>query len=38
VHNIYNMDKKGFLIGVLNKGKRIYTKLEVVWGKLLGAS
>ena len=30
VHNIYNMDKKGFLIGVLNKSKRIYTKSEAV--------
>jgi len=30
VHNMYNMDKKGFLISVLNKSKRIYTKLEVV--------
>ena len=38
VYNMYNMDKKGFLIGILNKGKRIYTKLEAVWGKLLGAS
>jgi len=38
VHNMYNMDKKGFLISVLNKGKRIYTKSEAVRGKLLGAS
>ena len=30
VHNIYNIDKKGFFIGVFNKGKRIYTKSEVV--------
>jgi len=30
VHNMYNMDEKGFLIGVLNKSKRIYTKLEAV--------
>ena len=30
VHNMYNMDEKGFLIGVLNKGKRIYTKSEAV--------
>jgi len=37
VYNMYNMDEKGFLIGVLNKSKRIYTKLEAVWGKLLGA-
>ena len=29
-HNIYNIDKKGFLISVLNKSKRIYTKLEAV--------
>ena len=29
VYNIYNIDKKGFLIGVLNKSKRIYTKLEI---------
>jgi hypothetical protein len=35
---MYNMDKKGFLIGVFNKSKRIYTKLEVIWGKLLGTS
>jgi len=38
VHNIYNIDKKDFLISILNKGKRIYTKLEAVRGKLLGAS
>ena len=31
------MDKKGFLISVLNKSKRIYTKLEVVWGRLFSA-
>jgi DDE superfamily endonuclease len=37
VHNMYNMDEKGFLIGVLNKSKRIYTKSEAVRGKLLGA-
>jgi len=30
VHNIYNIDKKGFFIGVLNKSKRIYSKLEAV--------
>ena len=30
VYNIYNIDKEGFLISILNKGKRIYTKLEVV--------
>ena len=35
---MYNIDKKGFLIGVLNKGKRIYTKSEAVRGKLFGAS
>ena len=38
VHNIYNMDEKGFLISVFNKSKRIYTKSEAVWGKLLGTS
>jgi hypothetical protein len=37
VHNMYNMDEKGFLIGLLNKDKRIYTKSEAVWGKLLRA-
>ena len=30
VYNIYNIDKKGFFIGILNKSKRIYTKLEIV--------
>ena len=35
---MYNIDKKGFFIGVLNKTKRIYTKLEVVLGKLLSTS
>ena len=37
VHNMYNMDEKGFLIGILNKSKRIYTKSEAVRGKLLRA-
>ena len=35
---MYNMDEKGFLIGVLNKSKRIYTKSEAVRGRLFGAS
>jgi len=30
VYNIYNIDKKGFFIGVLNKTKKIYIKLEIV--------
>ena len=32
------MDKKGFLIGILNKSKRIYTKLEVIYSRLLSTS
>ena len=30
VYNMYNIDKNGFFISVLNKGKKIYTKLEAV--------
>ncbi|KAF2182033.1 DDE-domain-containing protein [Zopfia rhizophila CBS 207.26] len=36
-HNIYNMDEKGFLIGVLNKLKRIFCKEDYDVGKLKGA-
>ena len=34
---MYNMDEKGIFIGILNKDKRIYTKSEAVWSKLLRA-
>ena len=30
VYNIYNINKKGFLISIFNKSKRIYTKSEAV--------
>ena len=26
IENIYNMDEKGFLIGIMNKTKRIFNK------------
>jgi hypothetical protein len=35
--NTYNMDEKGFLIGVLPKARRIFTKSGQEKGKLLGA-
>ena len=37
-HNMYNIDEKGFLISVLNKSKRIYTKSEAVRGRLFSTS
>lgn len=36
-HNIYNMDEKGFLLGVLQKTKRVFTRASFESGKLLGA-
>ncbi|KAF2185910.1 hypothetical protein K469DRAFT_707587, partial [Zopfia rhizophila CBS 207.26] len=36
-HNMYNMDEKGFLIGVLNKLKRIYCRSDYKLEKLRGA-
>lgn len=35
-HNIYNMDEKGFLIGMLHKAKRIFAKSAIKNGTLLG--
>ena len=35
--NTYNMDEKGFLLGVLQKMKRVYTKEALEQGYLLGA-
>jgi hypothetical protein len=37
-HNCYNMDEKGFLIGHLQKVKRIFLKALMKKQKLLGAS
>ncbi|KID96268.1 DDE superfamily endonuclease, CENP-B-like protein, partial [Metarhizium majus ARSEF 297] len=36
--NTYNMDEKGFLMGVINKTKRVFTLNLKKQGKLLGAS
>jgi hypothetical protein len=36
--NIYNMDEKGFLIGVLKKTRRIFTRSWKKQGKLQGAA
>jgi hypothetical protein len=36
-HNCYNMDEKGFLIGHLQKVKRIFPKALMKKQKLLGA-
>ena len=36
-HNCYNMDEKGFLIGRLQKAKRVFPKALVQRQKLLGA-
>lgn len=36
--NTYNMDEKGFLIGVLNKMKRYFTKHAIASGQLKGAT
>jgi len=38
IQNVYNMDEKGFLIGVLNKTKRIFTRSWKEQGKLKGAA
>ncbi|KAI0995406.1 hypothetical protein K3495_g12772 [Podosphaera aphanis] len=35
--NIYNMDEKGFLIGEIQKSRRIFTKEFYESGKLVGA-
>ena len=37
--NVYNLDEKGFLIGILNKMKRVYTKPQSYGkkSKLIGA-
>lgn len=35
--NIYNMDEKGFLLGILNKVRRIFSRELKGSGKLLGA-
>jgi len=37
-HNVYNIDEKGFLIGILKKTKRIFTKAWYEKGKLQGAA
>jgi hypothetical protein len=36
-HNCYNMDEKGFLIGLLQKVKRMFPKVLMKKQKLLGA-
>jgi hypothetical protein len=36
--NVYNMDEKGFLIGVVNKTRRIFTRSWKEQGKLKGAA
>jgi hypothetical protein len=36
--NIYNIDKKGFLISKLQKAQRVFTRDLYEQGKLLGAS
>src|SRR6266480_3769735 len=36
-HNTYNMDEKGFLIGLINKILRIFTREQWEEGKLRGA-
>lgn len=36
--NVYNMDEKGFMIGMLQKTKRIFTKSWLEQGKLQGAA
>ena len=37
-HNVYNIDEKGFLIGVLQKMRRIFTKAWYEQGKLKGGA
>jgi len=37
-HNVYNLDEKGFLIGILKKMRRIFTKAWYERGKLQGAA
>ena len=37
-HNIYNMDEKGFMIGIIQKTKRIFTRSWQEQGKLKGAA
>ncbi|SMY21355.1 unnamed protein product [Zymoseptoria tritici ST99CH_1A5] len=34
--NTYNMDEKGFLIGMLQKTKRVFTKEHLTSGRLIG--
>ncbi|SMR43913.1 unnamed protein product [Zymoseptoria tritici ST99CH_3D1] len=34
--NTYNMDEKGFLVGMLQKRKRVFTKSQYLLGSLLG--
>jgi hypothetical protein len=36
--NIYNMDEKGFLIGYIQKTKRVFTHKHLKSGKLIGAA
>jgi hypothetical protein len=35
-HNMYNMDEKGFSIGVMNKSRRIFTKAQFNSGSFIG--
>ena len=34
--NVYNMDEKGFMIGMVTKSKRIFNKAQYQRGKLRG--
>ena len=37
-HNMYNIDEKGFLIGVLTKARRVFNKAAVTTSKIIGPS